>query len=182
MKSLSKIVWAEGMYLGQHHFQAQSRYFEDSLHFVMAGLRRDAYGFSACQMDDDALHNGIVRLSHARGIFEDGLVFDFPGSDATPEPLDIAGFFSPVADYLTVSLAVHRSIPNGRNFSLNTEPDSNTRYKGVVRLLPDENTGRDEKPVQVGHKKIRFVVDSQITSDLVTLPLVRIVRDGSGHF
>ena len=182
MKPLSKIVWAEGMYLGPHHFQAQSRYFEDSLHFVMAGLRRDAYGFSACQMDADALHNGILRLPHARGIFEDGLVFDFPGSDAAPEPLGIAGLFSPVADHLTVSLAVHRSIPDGRNVSLNTEPDANTRYRGEVRMLPDENTGRDEKQIQVGRKKIHFVVDSQITNDLVTLPLVRIVRDGSGHF
>jgi len=24
---LSKVVWSEGMYLAQHHFQAQSRYF-----------------------------------------------------------------------------------------------------------------------------------------------------------
>ena len=29
MKHLSRLVWSEGMYLGPHHFQAQSRYFED---------------------------------------------------------------------------------------------------------------------------------------------------------
>ena len=34
MKLLNKPVWAEGMYLGPHHFQVQSRYFEDSLNFV----------------------------------------------------------------------------------------------------------------------------------------------------
>src|SRR4051794_35998425 len=34
MRSLSRVVWFEGMYLGPHHFQAQSRYFEDSTNFA----------------------------------------------------------------------------------------------------------------------------------------------------
>ena len=29
MKFLSRVVWSEGMHLGPHHFQTQSRYFED---------------------------------------------------------------------------------------------------------------------------------------------------------
>jgi type VI secretion system protein ImpJ len=31
MKPLSRVVWHEGMHLAQHHFQAQNRYFEDSI-------------------------------------------------------------------------------------------------------------------------------------------------------
>ena len=84
MKSLSRIVWAEGMYLGPHHFQAQNRYFEESMHFATASLWKNAYGFSACQFDADALRNGTVALVHARGIFEDGLPFDIPGCDSLP--------------------------------------------------------------------------------------------------
>ena len=38
MKLLSKIVWAEGMYLAPHHFQAQNRYFEEAMHFATASL------------------------------------------------------------------------------------------------------------------------------------------------
>ena len=58
MKLLNKPVWAEGMYLGPHNFQAQSRYFEDSLNFVTTSLWRDAYGFAGLQFDSDALRNG----------------------------------------------------------------------------------------------------------------------------
>jgi predicted component of type VI protein secretion system len=29
MKSFARVVWSEGMHLSQHHFQAQSAYFED---------------------------------------------------------------------------------------------------------------------------------------------------------
>ena len=70
MKLLTKPVWSEGMYLGPHHFQAQSRYFEDSLNFVTSSLWRDAYGFAGLQFDNDALRNGTLALTHARGLFQ----------------------------------------------------------------------------------------------------------------
>ena len=118
MKLLTKPVWAEGMYLGPHHFQAQSRYFEDSLNFVTVSLWRDAYGFAGLQFDNDALRNGTFALTHARGLFEDGLAFDLPGSDAAPPPREFRALFSPVADHLTMHLAVPVNLHEGRNTSL----------------------------------------------------------------
>ena len=49
MKLLSKIVWSEGMYLAPHHFQAQTRYFEDSIHFAVSNLWPHSYGFADIQ-------------------------------------------------------------------------------------------------------------------------------------
>jgi predicted component of type VI protein secretion system len=40
MKFLSRVVWSEGVPLGPHHFQAKSRYFEDSLWFLNSNLRQ----------------------------------------------------------------------------------------------------------------------------------------------
>ena len=37
--------------------------------------------------------------------------------------------------------------------------------------LPDENTGRDEKQIQIGRKNIRFVLETQDNAGLVTLPV-----------
>jgi type VI secretion system protein ImpJ len=182
MKLLSKIVWAEGMYLAPHHFQAQNRYFEDSVHFATASLWRNGNGFSACQLDADALRNGTVSLVHARGMFEDGLPFDIPGSDALPDSRNIAALFPPTADHLTVHLAIPRWLPDGQNCKLESGPDASARYSGVVEILHDENTGRDEKPVQLGHKNIRLVLESEASENLLTLPMARIMRDGAGHF
>ena len=66
------------MYLAQHHFQAQSRYFEDSLQFVLGSLSYKAYGVAGCELDPEALLNGTVLLGHARGVFPDGLAFHIP--------------------------------------------------------------------------------------------------------
>ncbi len=182
MKLLSKLVWSEGMYLAPHHFQAQNRYFEDSIHFATASLWNESYGLAAIQMDHDALAGGTVRLLHARGLFEDGLAFDMPDSDPLPEPLNITDAFSPTADSLTVYLAIPRWWPDRQNCQVSPEDSANTRYFGDVRTLHDDNTGRDEKPVRLGRKNIRLVVEDGLSDDLVAFPIVRVIRGGAGRF
>src|SRR6202795_1652712 len=100
MKALSRIVWAEGMYLGPHHFQAQNRYFEDSVQFATASLWFQAYGLSGYQLDAEALRNGTLSLIHARGLFPDGLIFHMPEFDPVPQPRPVADLFSPMHDSL----------------------------------------------------------------------------------
>ena len=182
MKLLSKVVWSEGMYLGPHHFQAQNRYFEESIHFATARLWKHASGLAGCELDADALRNGMVSLLHAHGIFEDGLAFDIPECDPAPAPLSIADQFHPTADHVTVSLAVPRWFADRQNCKLEPVPNGNSRYTGAVEMLHDENTGRDEKPVQVGRKNLRLVLDTDSSDDVLTLPLARVMRDGTGHF
>ncbi len=180
MRQLTKPVWLEGMYLGPHHFQAQSRYFEDSLNFVVASLWRDAFGFAGLQFDNDALRNGTVALTHARGLFEDGLAFDLPGADSAPLPRDFTTMFSPVADHLTLHLAVPVSLSDGQNTSL--DKAGAVRYLGTDQAMPDQNTGRDERPIKMGQKNLRLLAEQEITDQFASLPLVRVTRDGSGHF
>ncbi len=182
MRLLSKIVWSEGMYLAPQHFQAQNRFFEDSLHFATSNLWSEIYGFAACEVDPDALQNGIVALRHARGIFEDGLVFDMPECDRLPPPRTFAELFSPTADHLTICLAVPRWVPEGKNCELEVALTSASRYARHVETLHDENTGRDEKEISLGGKNLRLIVESEATNDVRTLPVVRVVRDGAGRF
>src|ERR1700689_4800405 len=58
MNFLSRVVWSEGMYLGPQHFQAQSRYFEDSIKFAISSLWFKPYGLLGCGLDEEALRNG----------------------------------------------------------------------------------------------------------------------------
>jgi len=182
MKLLSKIVWSEGMYLAPQHFQAQNRFFEDSLHFATSSLWNETYGFAACEVDPDALQNGILSLSHARGIFQDGLAFDMPECDPLPQSRSFAGLFSPTADHLTLALAVPRWVPEGKNCELETVANDSSRYACQVETLHDENTGRDEKPVPLGRKNLRLIVESEADANLLTLPVARVIRDGAGRF
>ncbi len=61
-------------------------------------------------------------------------------------------------------------------------PPASVRYHSMEQILPDENTGRDEKKIKVGRKNLQLLAESEVTDQFVSLPLLRIVRDGSGRF
>jgi type VI secretion system protein ImpJ len=170
------------MYLAPQHFQAQNRFFEDSLHFATSSLWNEPYGFAACQLDFDALQNGILAVSHARGLFEDGLTFDMPECDPLPEPRSFADRFSPTADRMIISLGVPRWIPEGKNCELELAGGVSSRYARQFETLYDENTGRDEKKVALGLKNLQLLVEDEAVTGFLTLPVARVMRDGSGRF
>jgi len=181
MKHLSKVVWSEGMYLAPQHFQAQNRYFEDSIQFALATLWRDGYGFTSYELNGEAVRNGTVALVHAGGIFPDGVAFDMPECDALPAPRNIGEAFPPAADSLTVSLAIPHWNAGGPNCDIEQSGKTPARYRGQSEVMADENSGLDEKPVTLGRKNITLQLESE-RSNSVTLPIARVVRDGKGRF
>ena len=183
MKHLARVVWNEGMHLAQHHFQAQSRYFEDSIHFALSQLFFKPYGVAGFELDAEALRNGTVSMIHARGVMPDGLAFHIPDSDAAPEARPIRELFSPTQESHLVLLAIPVYRGNGANTAFNGAPiGREARYVAESAIVRDETTGRDEKPVSVGRKNFRLLLDIEPTDDLTTLPIARIKRDGTGAF
>lgn len=181
MKLLSRVVWSEGMHLAQHHFQAQSGYLESLTGFVVANLFFRPYGVAGLELDSEALLNGVVSLTHARGLMPDGMPFHFP-EDPTPEPLDIRQLFSPTHDSHVVLLTIPAERPGRANCALGAAARDGLRYSAEVRAFPDDLTGTDEKPVVVAQKNFRLVLDQDRPEGAVALPIARVRRDGSGHF
>jgi type VI secretion system protein ImpJ len=171
------------MYLAQHHFQLQGRYFEDSLQFALANLFFKGYGLAGCELDREALFNGTAALIHARGVLPDGLPFHMPESDPLPDPREIGDLFSPTQDSHLVLLSIPAFRQGAANCAASVEAaDSHARYIAQSTLVPDDTTGGDEKPVVVGRKNFRLRLDDEITEGEIALPLARVRRDGTGHF
>ena len=171
------------MHLGPHHFQVQSRFFEEITHFGISKLWFEPYGIVGLELDAEALRNGTVCLVHARGIFQDGLAFNMPESDPLPGPRGIADLFPPTRESLTVLLAIPPLRLGAPNCAL-TDQDKNGRMRLIAEsdVIPDENTGLDEKSLKIGRKNIQILLDTEDTGDMQTLPIARIRRDGSGNY
>jgi type VI secretion system protein ImpJ len=193
MARLSSVVWREGMHLAQHHFQTQSRYFEDSIHFALSNLFLAPHGLLGIAMDVDALRNELVSLVHARGIMPDGLAFQIPDGDPLPAPLAVRDRFSPTQDGHIVLLA----IPEFREGQANCAPAAGTQTDDALRgdprlatarttaeekLMADETSGRDEKKITLGRRNFSLLLDSDDAGGMVTLPIARVLRDGRGGF
>jgi type VI secretion system protein ImpJ len=171
------------MYLGPHHFQAQSRYFEDAIQFAAGALWFAPFGLLGYDLNAEALHNGTLLLTHARGVFEDGLPFDMPACDPLPEARPVAQAFPPTAHSLAAYLAVPKRRELGGNCTLAPELGANgTRFLAEERPVFDEVTGGDEKPVRFGRKNIRFLFEGENKDEYDVLPIARVLRDGAGRF
>jgi type VI secretion system protein ImpJ len=183
MQYLSRVVWSEGMYLGPHHFQVQSRYFEDSIRFATASLWFEAWGLIGLNLDEEALLNGTLSVVHARGILPDGLAFNMPESDPLPEARAIAEIFPPHREKLTAYLAIPKRRQNGLNcVEANGTMPADVRFIAESNLLHDETTGMDEKPVRLGRKNLRLILETESPEDYIAMPIARIMRDFNGRY
>jgi type VI secretion system protein ImpJ len=181
MKFLSRVIWSEGMYLAPHHFQTQSRYFEDSVRFAIEHAWFEPWGSVHYRLDKDAIENGRVALLSAQGIFEDGLAFAMPDCDPLPPERDIREILSPLAESLLVSLVVQKRQPALPSCDLNGGSGS-TRYRAVSHLISDMNDGLDQKEVKLCQKNVRLLSETEIDDGMWSIPIARVRRDRSGHF
>src|SRR5262249_22922488 len=114
------------------------------------------------------------------GTFEDGLVFAMPECDPLPPDRDLRELFSPLTESLSISLAVPRRQSTTGNCDLDGGSAA-TRYPAVNRPIRDVYDGIDERDVKLCEKNIRLVIDSEIDDGMLTIPLARVQRDGSGQ-
>jgi type VI secretion system protein ImpJ len=179
------------MYLGPHHFQVEGAYFENSIRFANDSLWFAPYGLAGCELDAEALRNGTLSIVHARGVFPDGLTFHIPECDASPPARSIVDAFPPTQHEALALLAVPARRPAGPNCVLPngagaaaSDPawSGPARYTAEERILFDENSGQDQKPVNLARKNLRIILSEEASEDLITLPLARIRRDGANGF
>jgi type VI secretion system protein ImpJ len=105
-----------------------------------------------------------------------------PESDALPPARVIAELFPPTRDSVTALLAIPDRMPGGRNCAIGAGEESPVRYLATDRPVHDENTGADERAVSLGRKNLRLLLDTESAEGMITLPVARVMRDGSGHF
>jgi len=63
-----KPIWTEGLFLSQHHFQAQDLYHELLLRDRIAAIRRFDWGVLELEVDDRLLQAGQFRLRRLEAV------------------------------------------------------------------------------------------------------------------
>jgi type VI secretion system protein ImpJ len=168
------------MHLGPHHFQTQSRYFEDTLWFLNSNLRQEPWGFLHFSIDTEALRNGLAILNFASGILPDGLIFDLPDCDSVPEPAQLSSLFASTDSEIVLHLAIPARQDQGLDCDLGG--GSNARYGAVKRVLRDDALGQGENSVSFARKNLVLLSQAQLAEGAVSFPIARIFRDGKGGF
>lgn len=169
----SKVVWQEGLFLQPHHFQQHDRYVEALVAGVATGIAPYAWGVRELTLDEELLKLGKIALKSCTGLTPDGAIFRIPQSDDHPPALDVPETVKNSVVYLTV--------PTRRQGA--AEVDMTGAQQSASRFLPTEieifdTMGRDRRAVQVavGKMRLQFALDVDDLSDLLVIPIARIIE------
>lgn len=187
MRNRHRVVWTKGMFLTPQQFQTQDQFFEDALQFRFAASQFANWGVTVLDIDSDALGNGLFRLSRCAGVMPDGEPFDMPDTDELPASRAVADHFPPNRESLDVFLAIPEIRPRARNVSIpETEHDDSdgalptTRYLAETRMFTDENTGNEEKPVQVARRTFRLLFEDEYRDGFSSFRIAQVTRNAAG--
>ena len=187
MRNRHRVVWTKGMFLTPQQFQTQDQFFEDALQFRWAASQFANWGVTELDIDSEGLGNGLVRLAKCTGIMPDGEQFDMPDTDELPPSRSVTEHFPPARDSLDVFLGIPESRPRARNVSIPSlgEPEASgilptTRYLAETRMFADENTGTEEKPVQVARRTFRLLFEDEYRDGFSVLRIAQVTRNAAG--
>ena len=173
MRRLQPVIWSKGTFLTPQHLQAQDRYIEGLLSFRLQAQTFRPWGFRELEIDQEQLANGIIQVNRAVGLTPDGLAFDIPASDPAPAPKPIDGHFEGDRRDLKIFLAIPPLREGGVNIAPRTSR-ADTRYMSESLAIRDENTGQQEKSIQVGRKNFRIVTEVESQRGLTAMPLAHV--------
>ena len=114
MGTTSKIMWSEGLTLGPQHFQRQDLYHEMRLQRIASALNPYFWGVRSVQWNLDGLGHNRLSADAMSVIFPDGEIYEAPGADLLPEPVDLSRLPADV-DVLTFHAALALVKPHGGN-------------------------------------------------------------------
>jgi len=178
MSGLNKVVWAEGVFLGQQHFQAWDRYQANRIQFAQKSFHPFYWGLSALQWSDVALREGRLELQRLECILPDGRAIDYRREQDAPVFLDLT---TVGRDEFTVVLAV----PN------NSLVEGIAGYQAAGRIggwiagyhdLSDESDSSRNREVMMAKPNLLLRTDTDSMEQMANLRLVRIQKQYDGEF
>ena len=144
------------MYLAPHHFQAQARFFENSVRFLADSFWQYNYGFSGLEIDGEQLLRGSFAIHHIRGIMPDGLFFDVSKAGEAPALKDVNEIFPETGVPLVLFLSL-RSYEEGRALVSSSNTEEAARFRPLSVSFPDLNSGQDLKAVNLLRPSFRIL-------------------------
>lgn len=181
MRQLQPVIWAKGTFLTPQHLQAQDRFIESTLQFRLEALNFRPWGFSELLINEEALGEGNLAIARAVGIFPDGLPFEIPDSDPAPPPKPFVPLFEADAQTLDIYLAIPQYRERGINVSV-AHRGADARYQAEVQTVRDENTGLNEKPIQIARKNLRLLTENESREGCSAMRVARVKRTAAGTF
>jgi type VI secretion system protein ImpJ len=171
------------MFLTPHHFQQWDRHHEDLIARRLRISEPRGWGVSELKINEDALANGEFIVSRCAGVLPDGLIVDVPDLDPPPKSRQIGPAFTAKQETMGVYLGSPLVKPGAPACRLDGAPtDRPSRYIGKSAMVPDANTGTNEREIASAVKDLRILFESEPLDDYVTVKIAELGRTATGSY
>jgi type VI secretion system protein ImpJ len=182
MLQSSKVLWGEGLFLRPQHFQQQDAFHEKRLSEASRNLHPYAWGNKSIKIDEDALANGVFRLSALSVVFEDGEMYNAPSEDPLPNPVNIQALERNSGE-ITFYACIAPLRSNASNFqSSEGAVDGGVRYVQKTAPSPDNFTNAADFDLSTLRRYVSILPDDAPRDHLVSLPICRVKRSSKSSF
>lgn len=178
MKSMRKVIWAEGMFLGQQHFQLWDEYYEKMQNLHVRSISPLSWGVLEIEVDRDALENNIFRLNTCHAIFPDGRLISYNENEDNTISLDLEdGYREKISLFLCLPANRSASGINGYR-----ENGKMCAWKADYLRVQDENDSTREREVMLASPNLVLLTSDDSLDSYSYLKIAEIVNDGEGQY
>ena len=176
-----KLVWTEGLFVTQHHFQQLDRYHEWlTSQRLRAALPYD-WGVLDIEVDDRALAAEQFKLNRLTVMLPDGSPIEH--GEATGDPVPPRAFgsaFPAQVKTLDVYLAMAHETDNMPNVDLDGKGGGSLRYVREQASVLDVNTGVGEHNIQYARPNVTLLFGDERKEAFDAVRIAQIARASTG--
>ncbi|EAR09298.1 type VI secretion system baseplate subunit TssK [Reinekea blandensis] len=178
MSDLNKVVWAEGVFVGQQHFQAWDRQVRASSFFDKKSYHPFYWGVVSLSWSEVSLRDGRFELQKLQAVFPDGQVIDYQRDQEEPLFLDLNQNGQQEVT-VSVALASNHFVEGAAGYTSNGRL---SRWMAFYKDLPDECDSARTREVMLAKPNLRLLTDLDAKDQMQVLPLVRFQKQYDGEY
>jgi type VI secretion system protein ImpJ len=183
-KSMSvalKVLWSEGLTLFPQHLQQQDLYHEGRLHRTARSINANLWGIREAKWRAEELANDLLRADTLSLVFQDGELYDAPGADLLPPPIDLSALPSEETVF-TFHAAMPMLKPYGSNLPTPDGHHNGARYTQTDAETPDLFSEAVGSNIAYLKKRLMLISDHEPLENYVHFPVIRLLRSTGGGF
>ncbi|MEI7894367.1 MAG: type VI secretion system baseplate subunit TssK [Myxococcales bacterium] len=176
-----KLVWNEGLFVTQHHFQQFDRYHEALLADRLHNALPFSWGVAEIEVDERALAAGQFKLDRLVALLPDGTPVAFGEHlPDTISPRSFDGIFLPQMRSFDVFVALPHEGETIANVDLDAKAGAVTRYVREEMSAADFNSGLGEQRLSTARANLQLLFGDERREAFDTLRVAQLVRSAAG--
>ena len=176
--TLQKVVWAEGIVLGQQHFQAWDTYFEQRQQLLSRAVAPMGWGVIQSDIDQESLKAGVFRLNSCTAVLPCGNLVQYDAINSAPLSCDLSDSDGEDVS-LYIGLPVGSAVKGISGYGSNGQL---CRWEADYQKVPDLYDSSRQREILLARQNLVLIKGGSANDQFSVLKIADLVSDGTGAY